>query len=209
MDDEALHKIAMKRRKGRAKALRARGCGDLADILEDKNIKSDELKWLTQRNKEETALAVDEFTTRTKLAEEQNKAEAAETALACDQTLRVLDNINNTELQNSIKDYVEEEKKERKHEKPHAKKLRKKKRRARVAAILLKRKRAGAAGYSTATSRPSGPQGGAPGASKVKDPRFSRRRRVKVHTEFQDAPPGTIPVPKSKTVDHDDDQDAN
>ena len=194
MDDEALHKIAMKRRKGRAKALRARGCGDLADILEDKNIKSDELKWLTQRNKEETALAVDEFTTRTKLAEEQNKAEAAETALACDQTLRVLDNINNTELQNSIKDYVDEEKK---------------KRRARVAAILLKRQRAGAAGYSTATSRPSGPQGGAPGASKVKDPRFSRRRRVKVHTEFQDAPPGTIPVPKSKTVDHDDDQDAN
>ena len=90
------------------------------------------------------------------------KAEAAETALACDQTLRVLDNINNTELQNSIKDYVEEEKKERKHEKPHAKKLRKKKRRARVAAILLKRKRVGAAGYSTATSRPSGPQGGAP-----------------------------------------------
>ena len=113
------------------------------------------------------------------------------------------------ELQNSIKDYVEEETKKRKHEKPHAKKLRKKKLRARAATILQKRKRAREASYSTATSPPSGPQGGAPGASKVKDPRFSRRRRVKVHTEFQDAPPGTIPVPKSKTVDHDDDQDAN
>ncbi len=209
MDDEALHKLHMKLRKGRAKRLRGRGCGALADILEDPNVKSDEFKWLTQRNKEETALAVDEFTTRTKLAEEQNKAEAAETALACDQTLRVLDNINNTELQNSIKDYVEEETKKRKHEKPHAKKLRKKKLRARAATILQKRKRAREASYSTATSPPSGPQGGAPGASKVKDPRFSRRRRVKVHTEFQDAPPGTIPVPKSKTVDHDDDQDAN
>jgi hypothetical protein len=209
MDDEALHKISMKLRKGRAKALRARGCGDLADILEDPNIKSDEFKLLTQRNKEETALVVDEFTTRTKLAEEQNKAEAAETRLACDQTSRALDNINNTELQNSIKDYVEEEKKKRKQESLKDKKLRKKKRVKRVAAILLKRQRAGAAGYSTATSPPSGPQGGAPGASKVKDPRFSRRRRVKVHTEFQDAPPGTIPVPKSKTVDHDDDQEAN
>jgi len=209
MDDEALNKLHMKLRKGRAKTLRARGHGGLAAILENDKVKTHEFTMLTEKTKKETEMVTGEFIAATKLAEEQNKKEAAETKLACDQTSRALDNINNTELQNSIKDYVEEEKKKLKHEKPHAKKLRKKKRRARVAAILLKRKRAGAAGYSTATSPPSGPQGGAPGASKVKDARFARRRRVKVHTEFQDAPPGTIPVPRSKTVDHDDDQEAN
>ena len=54
-----------------------------------------------------------------------------------------------------------------------------------------------------------GPPGGAPGAGKVKDPRFERQKRLKVHTEYRKAPPGTIPVPKSKTVDHFDDQAAN
>ena len=54
-----------------------------------------------------------------------------------------------------------------------------------------------------------GPPGGAPGAGKVKDPRFERQKRLKVHTEYRKAPPGTIPVPKSKTVDHDDYSAAN
>ena len=209
MDDAELDRIQLNVRKGRARKLRARGRGDLAKILENPKIKTYEFEQLTQRTKKESAYVVGQFTADMNEADAQNKLEAAETRLACDQTSRALDNINNTELQNSIKDYVDEEKKKRKHEKPHAKKLRKKKRRAHVAAILLKRQRAGAAGYSTATSPPSGPQGGAPGASKVKDARFARRRRVKVHTEFQDAPPGTIPQPKSKTVDHDDDQEAN
>ena len=56
---------------------------------------------------------------------------------------------------------------------------------------------------------PGGGPGGAPGAGKVKDPRFERQKRLKVHTEYRKAPPGTIPVPKSKTVDHFDDQAAN
>ena len=56
---------------------------------------------------------------------------------------------------------------------------------------------------------PGGPPGGAPGAGKVKDPRFERQKRLKVHTEYRKAPPGTIPVPKSKTVDHDDYSAAN
>ena len=54
-----------------------------------------------------------------------------------------------------------------------------------------------------------GTPGGEPGAGKVKDPRFERQKRLKVHTEYRKAPPGTIPVPKSKTVDHFDDQAAN
>jgi len=54
-----------------------------------------------------------------------------------------------------------------------------------------------------------GPGGGAPGAGKVKDPRFERQKRLKVHTEYRKAPPGTIPVPKSKTVDHGDYSAAN
>ena len=56
---------------------------------------------------------------------------------------------------------------------------------------------------------PGGGPGGAPGAGKVKDPRFERQKRLKVHTEYRKAPPGTIPVPKSKTVDHDDYSAAN
>ena len=56
---------------------------------------------------------------------------------------------------------------------------------------------------------PGGGPGGAPGAGKVKDPRFERQKRLKVHTEYRKAPPGTIPVPKSKTVDHFDTQAAN
>ena len=54
-----------------------------------------------------------------------------------------------------------------------------------------------------------GTPGGEPGAGKVKDPRFERQKRLKVHTEYRKAPPGTIPVPKSKTVDHFDTQAAN
>ena len=54
-----------------------------------------------------------------------------------------------------------------------------------------------------------GTPGGEPGAGKVKDPRFERQKRLKVHTEYRKAPPGTIPVPKSKTVDHDDYSAAN
>ena len=55
----------------------------------------------------------------------------------------------------------------------------------------------------------AGTPGGAPGAGKVKDARFEREKRLKVHTEYRKAPPGTIPVPKSKTVDHFDTQAAN
>ena len=54
-----------------------------------------------------------------------------------------------------------------------------------------------------------GTPGGEPGAGKVKDPRFERQKRLKVHTEYRKAPPGTIPVPKSKTVDHGDYSAAN
>ena len=56
---------------------------------------------------------------------------------------------------------------------------------------------------------PGGGSGGAPGGGKVKDARFEREKRLKVHTEYRKAPPGTIPVPKSKTVDHFDTQAAN
>ena len=70
---------------------------------------------------------------------------------------------------------------------------------------MAARKRARTSGAAQPTSPPSGPQGGAQRASRVKDPRFERRRRLRVHTEFH---PGTM-IPKSKTSEHDDEQQAN
>ena len=67
------------------------------------------------------------------------------------------------------------------------------------------RKRARTSGAAQPTSPPSGPQGGAPRASRVKDPRFARQRHHGVHTEFH---PGTM-IPKSRTVVVDDEQQAN
>ena len=67
------------------------------------------------------------------------------------------------------------------------------------------RKRARTSGAAQPTSPPSGPQGGAQRASRVKDPRFARQRHHGVHTEFH---PGTM-IPKSRTVVVDDEQQAN
>jgi len=105
MDDAELDRIHLNVRKGRARKLRARGRGDLAKILENPKIKTYEFTILTEKTKKESAYVVGQFTADMNEADAQNKLEAAETKLACDQTSRALDNINNTELQNSIKEF--------------------------------------------------------------------------------------------------------
>ena len=76
LSEEELHKIHMKLRKGRAKMLRARGCGDLAKVLEDENITSDDIKEMTKRTKRKTEERIAQLNADTKAIQEQNRKEA-------------------------------------------------------------------------------------------------------------------------------------